>query len=145
MLLVQAEISRLDPHLQASDSGLLGRLADVLTKQKGNNVQAFSVDSTLTPFEGERDDIRKAAVNSNIGFQSFNPSPFGDKDALQENLELLNGVQDPHGSMYAETWSSSLVSRILTAVRINLTISNSILTTLFSCSRSMNQFTQVIF
>lgn len=99
----------------------------------------------MTPFEGERDDIMKAAVNSNIGFQSFNPSPFGDKDALQENLELLNGVRDPHGSMYAETWSSSLVSTILTAIRMKLRISHSILTTLSLCSRSMNQFTQAIF
>ncbi len=102
------EIKRLDPYEGAPGSGFLGRLVDVLSKQGGNNVQAFSIDSDMGPIEGDRLEVHRTAVNSVFGFRPFNPSPLSNDD-VQHSFELLNGMQESHGSMYAETWSSSLV------------------------------------
>ncbi len=108
---MQAEISRLDPYEQVTDSGLLGRISDVLSKQEGNKVQAFSIDAAMAPLDGNEEDVNRAAINSKLGFKSFNPSPYQSSDQVEQGLELLNGIQDSHSSLFAKTWSSSLVRR----------------------------------
>lgn len=108
---MREEIKKLDPFKKISGSGVLGRLLDAISTQKGSSVQAFAIDSDMIPIGGTEVGLNKAAVNSKIGFKPFNQSPVRDNDAVYENFELLNGIQESHGSMNAETWSSSLVRK----------------------------------
>ena len=107
--LVQAEISRLDPFIQAVDTGILGRLADSLTTEKEDSVNIFSVDSTMAAIEGKQNSVVRAAVNSELGFRSFNPSGKA-SDKLNDYFHWINGEQATYSSMFAKTWSSLLVS-----------------------------------
>ena len=94
--------------MKAISTGTLGRLSDVLLK--GNNiVNAFSVDSTLAALGGKEDGITKIAVNSEVGLQLFNPSA-KKNDIVSEQFDWMNGEQESISSLFAETWSSSLVS-----------------------------------
>jgi hypothetical protein len=104
--LVQAEISRLDPFKVSGNTGTLGRLTDSLSSDY--NVNAFAVDTNLVPLEGEMA-VLKTAVNSEIGFQRFDPSS-ADDDGLSTIFDLINGQQEPESNFFSQTWSSSLVS-----------------------------------
>lgn len=93
--------------MKAISTGTLGRLSDVLLK--GNNVvNAFSVDSTLAALGGKEDGITKIAVNSEVGLQLFNPSA-KENDTVSKQFDWMNGKQESISSVFAETWSSSLV------------------------------------
>lgn len=111
--LVQDEISKLDPFMHSAGTGTLGRLVDVLSAE-GNLVNAFSIDSTMVPLDGKQEGIMKAAVNSKIGFQKFNPSAPSHNDIVNERFDWINGKYDLHSSVFGETWASSVVSHIYT-------------------------------
>jgi hypothetical protein len=101
---VQTEAVRLDPYLSSKGTGLLGRVSDALAR-KGMKVNSFSIDDSLSAISGELSNITRVAVNSESGFQRFNPSA---SKALPK-LDELNGETDLQSSVFSETWSSWLV------------------------------------
>ncbi len=107
---VWTEANRLDPFKQAHDTGNLGRLADHLTINNRNVVNAFSIDEDLGPIEGKQREIIKASVNSNLGFKKFNPSALEEADDVKDAFEWINGEQNIYSNKFAETWSSTVVS-----------------------------------
>ena len=94
----------------SSNTGTLGRLADALSTDY--HVNAFSVDTNLVALEGHpQTHVPKTAVNSDIGFQRFNPSVLkGESDAVNEQFAWINGEQESRSNPFGQTWSSSLVS-----------------------------------
>ena len=101
---MQAEVVRLDPNLSSKGTGLLGRMSDVLAR-KGMKVNSFAIDDSLSATAGELSNITRVAVNSETGFQRFNPSASEPLPRLND----LNGKTDLQSSIFAETWSSFMV------------------------------------
>ena len=94
---VQAEIGRLDPYSSNGKTGTLGRLADVLSSTY--NVNAFAVDTSLVALEGAGEETPKTAVNSEIGFQKFNPSAL-ENDVINAELQWINGGQNENSNFF---------------------------------------------
>ena len=115
LIKVQAEIARLDPFLASGNTGTLGRLVDVLSTEY--SVNAFAVDTGLVALEGNTMSAIKTSVNSDIGFQKFNPSA-GKDDLINTQFGWINGEQESHSNFFGQTWSASLVSIVL--IRINI-------------------------
>lgn len=112
---VQSEISRLDPHTIASGTGTLGRLADELSSEY--SVNTFAVDTSLLALEGKTKNIPRTAVNSEVGFQKFNPSAL-EEDVINSQFASINSEQETSSNLFGQTWSSSLVSATLAKVGI---------------------------
>ena len=114
---VQAEISRLDPHMVSGKTGTLGRLADALSKDY--SVNTFAVDTSLLALEGNKRDVQKTALNSEVGFHKFNPSAAED-DVINSQFDFINGEQESISNLFGQTWSSSLVSAINNDIKLYL-------------------------
>ncbi len=112
LLSVRDEIGRLDPYAMKQGTGVLGRIADMLSTD-GNNVNAFTVDENFNAVEGALQSHSRIAIDSKKGFIRFNPA-----DADQSNgeffgqySEILNGKVDGYNNIFSDTWSSAFVSQ----------------------------------
>ena len=107
---VRDEIERLDPFIESTGTGMLGRMSDVLT-DKGYKVKAYGIDTDLAVLEGKRKDTFKLAVNSETSFKGFNPSGLDDDfgKSLKSNLSKMNRVGDLSNNVFSDTISDSMV------------------------------------
>ena len=108
---MRAEIGRLDPFIEFTGTGVLGRMSDVLL-DKGYNVKTYGIDTDLAILEGIREDTVKQAANSQTGFIAFNPSALDDEfgNDLRSKLRILNKAGNLHNNIFSDTVSNSMVS-----------------------------------
>ena len=117
---MQREAKRIDPYEVASGTGILGRMADILTRQ-GRNVGSFSVDRFSVALVG------KPGVTKAPFIVDRNGVPQLYFDDMSEELSKLHNVSHAESGIFADTWSSSLmkslgVNKLLSAGLSNVTI-----------------------
>lgn len=107
MVKVQEEIGRLDPLNEASGTGFLGRIGDILTKND-YKVNSFGIGTDLTNLEGTLKDSVKKAADTVSGFPRLNPSD--QCDIIKSQIRELNRFSDTHSNIFSSTVSASMVS-----------------------------------
>ena len=107
---MRAEIGRLDPFVETTGTGALGRMSDALVKN-GYKVNAYGIDTDLVTLEGNLKDTMKQAASSESGFRPFNPSGLNDKfgASLATQMEILNRADHEQSNIFASTVSDSMV------------------------------------
>ncbi len=102
----------------STNTGTLGRLADVLSTKYNTN--AFAIDTSLAALEGNKTEVLKVAVNSLVGFQKFNPSASDEEnDPVKSHFDWINAEQVPDSNFFGQTWSSSVHKSVLLSGRLN--------------------------
>jgi hypothetical protein len=103
---MQRETKRVDPYEATSGTGVLGRMADVLSST-GHNVGSFSVDRFSVALVGKPGESSPPMIVNNRGI----PQVYLDdtKDILPK---LHNASQADSSGIFGETWSSSLIKSV---------------------------------
>ena len=101
---MQEEISKQDPFL-TSGIGVLGRISDALAT-RDYKLNSFGVDTSLVSLAGKLGNYTKAGILSAEGISKLNAKS---SDELEAFL-LLNSADETQSSLFAESWSSNLVS-----------------------------------
>ena len=103
--MMQQETKRVDPHDIYSGTGILGRMADVLS-ESGHNTGSFSVDRFSTALVGS------PVYTGSPMIVNRNGVPDLYLDDTKELLSDLHKATTYDSGYFAETWSSELISSI---------------------------------
>jgi uncharacterized protein (DUF1501 family) len=102
---MQREAQRVDPLKEEDGTGILGRIADALSR-KGLNVGSFSIDVNSISLIGDPGVSPAPFILSNAGVSKFN------RGASSENMDAaitsLNEATAHDSGVFGELWSSKL-------------------------------------
>jgi hypothetical protein len=101
---------RVDPLRARDGTGILGRIRDILTKKKGRNVGAFSINSNAISVIGAPESTSSPTILSENGVTSFNPSP--SSVDMDSNIALLNGKTKAESDVFADWYSTTLIESL---------------------------------
>ena len=104
---MQRETKRIDPYETSRGTGVLGRMADVLTRD-GHNVGSFSVDRFSVALVG------KPGVSGSPMIVNRYGVPEVHLDDTKAILPHLHNTTQPDSGYFAEAWSASLMDSIAT-------------------------------
>ena len=104
---MQREAKRVDPYDTNSGTGVLGRVADVLTKN-GNNVGSFSVDRYSIALIG------KPGMSDAPMIVNRNGVPDKYLDDISDYIPNLHKETTADSGYFGETWSASLIEGLST-------------------------------
>ena len=102
---MQRETKRIDPYDISSGTGVLGRMADVLS-ENDHNVGSFSVDRFSVALVG------KPGSSSAPMIVDRNGIPQIYLDDTKEIFPKLHNSSEPNSGIFADTWSSALMDSI---------------------------------
>ena len=102
---MQREAKRVDPYDVSEGTGVLGRMADILT-QKGHNVGSFSVDGVSVALDG-KPGVSDPPVT--VGRRGLGKVYL---DETNEFMSKLHNKSAIDSGIFAETWSSSLIKSV---------------------------------
>eukprot|EP00804_Cyclotella_cryptica_P009369 CCRYP_018076-RB/>CCRYP_018076-RB protein AED:0.03 eAED:0.03 QI:374/1/1/1/0.94/0.9/20/617/4181 len=106
---MQREAQRVDPLRKEDGTGILGRIADALTK-KGLNVGSFAIDVNAISLIGTPGVSLSPFILSRGGVSKFNYDASSDKmDAI---ITSLNGATTHDSGVFGDLWSSKLVKSL---------------------------------
>jgi len=104
---MQLEIKRIDPSQMQSNTGVIGRMTDVLVK-KGHVVGSFSLDRYSVSILG-----KPGVASSPMIVSSGNGvTPFYASNTLRAVLPTLHEQSQVDSGFFSEAWSSSLMQSI---------------------------------
>jgi len=117
---MQRETKRIDPFDSSIGTGILGRMADILSL-KGRNVGSFSVDQFSVALIGEPGITKAPFIVDRNGIPQLY------FDDMLDDLDKLHNISHTESGIFADTWSSSLmeslgVNQLLSAGLANLTV-----------------------
>ena len=102
---MQRETKQIDPYVESSGTGVLGRMSDILNRE-GRNVGSFSVDRFSVALVGT------PGVSNAPFIVNRNGIPQAYLDDILTDLDKLHNVSQVDSGIFAETWSSSLMESI---------------------------------
>lgn len=102
---MQRETKRVDPYDEASGTGVLGRMADILN-ERGHNVGSFSVDRYSVALVGEPGASGAPMIVNRNGV------PDTHLDDTTDYLASLHKETDADSGYFGETWSASLIESL---------------------------------
>ncbi len=103
---MQRETKRIDPYDVSSGTGVLGRMADALSRE-GNNIGSFSVDRFSVALVGE------PGVSDSPMIVGADGVPRVYLDDIKTSLSKFHNVTTSSDTgIFAETWSSALMDSI---------------------------------
>ena len=115
---MRREAKTIDPYEVSVDTGVLGRMSDVLTR-KGHNVGSFSVDGLSVALVGEPGVSDSPVVVGRRGAQKVYLL-----DGSTTELSRLHNVSEADSGVFAETWSASLMHSLGTNDVLDNELSN---------------------
>jgi len=102
---MQLEAKRVDPEDERSNTGVIGRISDSLSKQ-GYKVQSFSIDRFSVALTGFPGSSPSPLTINQRGVSNFNADPsIPDMDDI---IAQINSETSKDSGFFAETWSDSL-------------------------------------
>ncbi len=102
---MQRETKRIDPYDTSSGTGVLGRMADVLN-ENGHNVGSFSVDRFSVALVGKPGSSAVPIIVDRNGI----PQVY--LDDTKDIIPNLHNSSDAQSGIFADTWSSTLMSSL---------------------------------
>lgn len=121
-------------------SGILGRIADELTK-KGLNVGSFSIDTNAISLIGEPGTSPAPFILSRGGVTNFNSAP--SSEAMNSLITSLNEATSTDSGAFGELWSSKLLKSISDNKLLYDTLSDKVTVTTFPESHLGRQLEMV--
>jgi len=104
---MQQETRRVDPFNRQANTGVLGRMLDVLVK-KGNNVGSFSMDRNSVTVSG----MPGVASSPMVVSSGDGQTPFYASSTVRGLLPKLHEQNSVDSGYFSETWSSSLTQAL---------------------------------
>merc|ERR1712183_581866 len=146
---MQNHVQRLDPFTSVPGTGILGRMAAMLSESTGsfgNNYQvgSISIETSSTALRVESSNVPSATIVGKSGVKKFDPYPWnarslwGDVD-LMPSIEEINNATSAGSSFYAETWSSNFLKVIEENEFLDSAISKASITESFNDESSMSE------
>ncbi len=132
----QREAKRIDPYDAYSNTGVLGRMTDVLAGM-GHNVGTFSVDRFGLAVVGSPG---VSAAPIIVDWQGIPPMYFNEIDEMIGSLHNLT-VSD--SGFFGETWSDELMKSLTTNSLLTETLKDKETETVFPASHLSQQFATV--
>ncbi|KAL7482807.1 hypothetical protein ACHAW6_008462, partial [Cyclotella cf. meneghiniana] len=106
---MQREAQRVDPLKQQDGTGILGRIANALTR-KGLNVGSFAIDANAISLMGFPGVSPSPFILSREGVSKFNNG--ASSDIMDAAIISLNGVTTHDSGVFADLWSSHLIKSL---------------------------------
>ena len=103
---MQREAQRVDPLKKKDGTGVLGRMADALTK-KGRSVSAFSIEVNSISLIGEPGISLTPSILSRNGLTKFNNG--ASSDTMDVKITSINEATVPDSGVFADLWSDTLL------------------------------------
>uniref|UniRef100_A0A7S4RIT9 Uncharacterized protein n=2 Tax=Ditylum brightwellii TaxID=49249 RepID=A0A7S4RIT9_9STRA len=106
---MQREAKRLNPFDRSAQTGVMGRMADVMT-EANYNLGSFAIDWQSEALSGEPGKSPPPTVISQKGTTPFNPN--GDAFNMMEVVTQLNEATSNETGVFAEQWSADMLSSL---------------------------------
>eukprot|EP00804_Cyclotella_cryptica_P014145 CCRYP_005584-RA/>CCRYP_005584-RA protein AED:0.03 eAED:0.03 QI:259/1/1/1/0.94/0.9/20/117/3951 len=106
---MQREAQRVDPLKEEDGTGILGRIADALTR-RGLNVGSFAIDVNTISLIGYPGVSPSPFILSRSGVSKFNNG--ASSASMDEKITMLNEATSHDSGVFSELWSSKLLKSL---------------------------------
>ncbi len=103
---MQRETKRIDPYGVSTGTGVLGRMADVLTRE-GVNVDSFSIDRFSVTLRGRPAQSDPPMIVGRHGLPRINLG-----SDIKNALPILHNITSFDSGVFSDTWSAALIDSI---------------------------------
>ena len=107
--MMQRAAQRVDPLKEKDGTGILGRIADALSK-KGLSVGLYSIEQNSVSLIGEPGISQSPFILSRSGLTRFNPSP--SSETMRDRINSINEATEADSGVFGDLWSSSLLTSL---------------------------------
>jgi len=128
---MQNEAKRVDPYEEYRVTGIMGRMADALSRG-GIAVSSMSIDQTTIALAGEPGVSPQFNIINARGVKEFNSNPT--IPDMMDKIEDINNATSPDSGVFAEMWSSKLLTSISQNDLLRRTLESVHATTIFPSS-----------